>query len=235
MDLDVIREELLDIIYPSACLGCGTTVAVVCSSCFASIAGKPLFGLGVADGPLRLRAPTALSDYRAACEHGGLAREMVLKLKSSARYLAAPLGLLMVAAGGNDPAYLVPDMVGFVPPERRKVAERGYNPAELLARVVARHLGRPIGDCLNKTRATLDQDHAAGDVRWSNVEGAFSVVPGREPRGSVVLVDDVLTTGATADACARALLSAGAREVRLLVSARAVLHAGRYRRVQYEE
>jgi predicted amidophosphoribosyltransferase len=148
---------------------------------------------------------------------------MILRLKSSARPFAAPLARLMIVAAGNEPAYLAPDRVFYVPSDRIKLIERGYNPAELLAREVSRHLGRPLEDRLEKTRWTVDQDGLSGPGRWKNVPGAFAVVPGGGVIGRALLVDDVLTTGATADSCCRAIMQAGADSVHVLVAAHAIL------------
>lgn len=131
----------------------------------------------------------------------------------------------MVVSAGNEPGYLTPASICYVPSTREKVARRGYNPAMMLARRVARHLGRPLFRGLVKVRPTLDQDTVAGTDRWENVAGAFEVAHGLAPRGSVLLVDDVLTTGATAHACSRALLDAGASRALVLVAARTVLGA----------
>ncbi|MBU4386106.1 MAG: ComF family protein [Actinobacteria bacterium] len=219
-----IFHEILDLVYPVSCLGCGRAGGRgLCGRCLAGLASRCAMPGAQSGGRCR-GGETCFSGYRAAGEYGGLIREMVLELKSSARYFASPLARLMVASAGNDPGYLVPDYVCYVPSTREKVAQRGYNPAKVLARRVARHLGRPLFEGLVKTRPTLEQDRVAGARRWENVAGAFGVARGGS-HGSVMLVDDVLTTGATADACARALLDSGADSVSVLVAARTVLNS----------
>lgn len=220
MALSTRKEELLGLIYPAACLGCGAQGRVVCERCLAGLAARaPVTG----NTPRQPGRVPVFSGLRAACQYGGLARDMVLRLKSSGRPFAHPLSRLMLAAGGNEPSYLVPDLVCFVPSEKRKIAQRGYNPAELLAREIARCIGRPLVECLSKSRHTQDQDQVRGDERWANIAGAFAARPGGAVVGRVLLVDDVLTTGATADACAGVLIEAGACSVHVLVAARAVL------------
>jgi competence protein ComFC len=163
--------------------------------------------------------PLTFSDFRAAGDYGGLLKEMVLRLKSSQRLIAGTLSRLMLAAAGNEPAYLAPDLVYFVPSEKMKVKQRGFNPAELLALLIARHLGRPLERSLCKVKRTPDQDGLNGRQRWTNVQGAFAVSSDCSVHGRVLLIDDVLTTGATADCCARALVDAGADCVNVLVAA----------------
>ena len=220
MRISSLSEELLDLVYPSSCIGCGSAGCSLCESCFVSLAGQSHVGELDPHGD---GTPAAITGYRAACAYEGVARKMVLGLKSSARRFAAPLGLLMAAAFGNDPDYLLCDSVCFVPSDRKKIAQRGYNPAEVLARSVALHVDRPLEDRLLKVRNTLDQDTVRGTDRWSNVVGALAVMPGRAAAGRVLLVDDVLTTGATAGSCAAALMKSGASEVFLLVAAKAIL------------
>jgi predicted amidophosphoribosyltransferase len=114
-----------------------------------------------------------------------------------------------------------------VPSTRAKTARRGFNPASLLAREVARLLDRRLLEALVMTRKTADQDVTPGHLRAGNVSGAFAVARGLETPGDVLLVDDVLTTGATTDACSEALQEAGAWSVQILVAARAVLRGAR--------
>jgi predicted amidophosphoribosyltransferase len=220
-----VREELLDLVFPARCAGCGGHGKVLCDSCLAALAG---LATGEPVGQLRHPCPTgrpAFSGFRAAGVYGGLIKEMVLRLKSSARPFAAPLARLMIAAAGNEPEYLAADRIFCVPSERAKLLQRGYNPAELLARAVAHHLDRPLENCLEKTRRTSDQDGLSGSGRWENVTGAFTVLPGTRLSGRALLIDDVLTTGATADSCSRALMDAGADSVRVLVAARAIMRS----------
>jgi ComF family protein len=99
---------------------------------------------------------------------------------------------------------------------------RGFNQSELLARAIARRYGMPISPVLRRVRATAVQAGLSHSARRANVEGAFRVRRGVSLEGRrVLLVDDVMTTGATASACARALKQAGARYVAVLTLARA--------------
>lgn len=157
--------------------------------------------------------------FKASGAYSGLLKDMVIELKSSIKPFAWPLARLMAAAAGNDPGYCHADQVCFVPSSRRRVSERGYNPAEVLASLLASCWGRPLVPLLEKVRHTADQDSLARADRWTNVSGAFECAARVRPGASVLLVDDVLTTGATAEDCARALRVGGARTVRVLVAA----------------
>jgi len=160
---------------------------------------------------------SAVSVSRAAGVHVGSLRAIVHALKyDGRRSLAAPLAALMRAAGSElivscDAAVPVP-----LHPARRR--ERGFNQADDLAR----HIGLPIVRALERRRHTATQTALPARERLANVEGAFVASrQARHIRGSaVVLVDDVRTTGATLEACARALREAGAREVCALTAAR---------------
>jgi predicted amidophosphoribosyltransferase len=129
--------------------------------------------------------------------------------RRSARALARSMLLAAEGLGG--------DAVTFVPATRAALTARGFNPAEELARWIAAWCGLPLERLLVKTRETADQSGLGRTERRANLAGAFRA--SRAPR-CVLLVDDVYTTGATADACARALREAGACHVDVLTFAR---------------
>jgi len=114
------------------------------------------------------------------------------------------------------------DRIVPVPLHWVKRCRRGFNQSELLARAIARRYGMPVSPVLRRVRATAVQAGLSHSARRANVEGAFRVRRGVSLEGlRVLLVDDVMTTGATASACARALKQAGARYVAVLTLARA--------------
>jgi ComF family protein len=117
------------------------------------------------------------------------------------------------------------DVVVPVPLHWRRKWQRGFNQSELLARHVAKHRGIPVLNALRRRRATATQAGLASAGRRRNVAGAFAVKRGarmaaRLAGGRILLIDDVMTTGATAGACATALKRAGAKSVSLLTLAR---------------
>jgi ComF family protein len=111
------------------------------------------------------------------------------------------------------------DLAVPVPLHRSRRRARGFNQASELAR----HLGPRLTEALKRTRATPSQTDLPAARRHANVKGAFTLARRADVRGRrIVLVDDVSTTGATLEACARVLTDAGAREVRALTAARVV-------------
>jgi len=121
---------------------------------------------------------------------------------------------------------LVADVVVPVPLHRQRERERGYNQADLIAKPLARKLGLPYrAVLLVRTKPRPDKHILTLEERWDSVRGAFATRPGiKVDNLRVLLVDDVMTTGATLDACARALRGAGAKSVIGLTVARAARH-----------
>ncbi len=151
---------------------------------------------------------------------GDLRRLIHLMKYDGMRPLAKRLGRLMAATADDFEAldYLVP-----VPLYRRRRWSRGFNQAGLLAAAMAEATDIPArGGLLRRTRATESQAGLSNQQRRSNVAGAFSAPRPGEVRGRrILLIDDVMTTGATLEACAKALKRAGARYVGAVTSARA--------------
>jgi len=165
------------------------------------------------------RTRHAIDRARTVGEYSGPLRAIVHALKyDGRRSLARPLASLMRARGApllDGVACLVP--VPLHPSRRRR---RGFNQAADLAR----HVGGPVVHALRRVRATATQADLPAARRHKNVRDAFAVTRrGRRLAGAtIVLIDDVSTTGATLDACARALKAAGVAEVRALTAARVV-------------
>lgn len=155
---------------------------------------------------------------RAAGLYDGSLREIVHALKyDGRRSVARRLGALMREHGGDVLAGA--DAVVPVPLHRRRLRARGFNQAAELGR----HLGLPLCHALRRIRATPSQTDLPAGERHANVRGAFTLARRIDVSGTcLVLVDDVSTTGATLEACARVLCEAGAREVRAVTAARVV-------------
>jgi len=164
--------------------------------------------------PPLFRIARSLGPYRDPLKKAVLA----LKYKHRQR-LAGPLGRLIGEMLHEDLVNGLPVVVP-VPMSSRRRLERGYNQAELLARALANSLKLPMANCLAKTRETLAQSGLDRQERLLNLTGAFKVITGEAIWGKeVLLVDDVLTTGATAGECARVLLESKATGVSIAVIA----------------
>lgn len=165
------------------------------------------------------RRPPLVTVARAIGQYEGSLRAIVHAFKYGPRpTLARPLAARLRACGGD--VLEGADIVVPVPLHASRQRQRGFNQAAELAR----HLRVPGLDALDRVRRTASQADLPAARRHANVRGAFAHVAGVDVTDRiVVLVDDVSTTGATLNACADALLTAGAREVRALTVARAVI------------
>jgi ComF family protein len=175
-------------------------------------------------GACRRRAPGF--DYaRSAARYEDVMREALHAFKFRGRQaLAAPLGELMVEATEGGLPVGVPTLVVPVPLHPRRQRERGFNQASLLARRVGRAWRVPVrDDALVRAVATPSQTELDAPARRANVRGAFRVRrPDAVAGHHVLLVDDILTTGATLSECARCLREGGAATVGALTVARVV-------------
>lgn len=203
---------------PSTCAACDARVrpqVVFCQACAATIEPPPEAEDAAPTDP-RLAPTVAFAAF------GGALATALRRLKYQDRPdLAAPLGHLARHAARR--AGLTADLIVPVPLHPRRLVDRGYNQAALIAAEVAVELEAPLAArALIRLRNTPQQAHLAREARLGNVRQAFRARDPREIQGRrVVLVDDVATTGATITACAEALLAAGAASVTAIVVARA--------------
>jgi competence protein ComFC len=214
---------LLDALFPKRCAGCGSGSWPFCSACRALLVvlrppwcvrcGAP--SVRDADG-CRHCPPVPISSARAPFLFDGPVRRAVHRLKFAGwRPVADALGGAMAEVLEADV-----DVVTWVPLSRRRRASRGYDQARALATVVGRARSLDVTPLLRRTGdPPVSQARRTGAERRLAMRGLFE--PMTEPPRRVLLVDDVLTTGATAGACAEQLVAAGAREVSLLTAARA--------------
>jgi ComF family protein len=146
-------------------------------------------------------------------------RELIHLFKyTGVRPLAKPLGALLARAIPREHRF---DLVIPMPLHWKKRWSRGYNQSELLAREIARRWGVPVAQVIRRVKPTLPQAGLSNSKRRLNVRGAFRLRKGKNLHGlRVLLIDDVLTTGATASACAAVLKRAGASRVAIATVAR---------------
>lgn len=230
----------VDRLLPPRCLGCGAITprdGVLCGACWGGLSfierpwcaccGLP-FEFDIEDGALCggcAAGPPAFDAARAVLLYDDASRPLILSFKHGDRMQAGRhFGGWMARAGADLAQHA--DLVAPVPLHWRRLAARRYNQSAELARGVAAAAG--IGLCvdlLRRTRATPSQGGLTRRARRLNVRGAFDVAPRRQPAirdARILLVDDVMTTGATVEAAARTLKRAGASRVDVLVLARVV-------------
>ena len=222
-----MRLRLLDLLLPIRCVVCGAGGGdQLCAGCRESLPLlEPPFcercGAPTAWPVARCRECTgrrlAFASARAAVEYDDGVRRLVAAWKERGlRSLATEAAEVMAATLPPPKA----SAVAFVPPERERAHERGYHPAERLARELGERWGLPVCPLVARTRYVRRQRGLTLADRRRNVAGAFA--PAAKAPTRVALVDDVYTSGATATAAASALRKAGARRVEVLTFARVV-------------
>ncbi len=220
---------LLDLLVPPACLACGRPGRALCGACRRLLIHLPAPRCPrcALPAPCGRPCPAAGHAYRAswtAVAYAGPARALVAALKFRGHTAAASLMAAALAAGaraGDCPVDLAGRTLVPVPTHPARRRSRGFDQAEELARALARRTGRPVAAGLTRAGAREARQLGASAAR-RRAPGRVAVAwTAREPPpAACVLVDDVQTTGATLDACARALRAAGALDVTALAYAR---------------
>ncbi len=229
-----LPRGVVSLVYPPTCAGCGSATAdpgAFCPSCWSSLRlieepvcqryGTPFaldLGVGPLVSPRAIAEPPVFGRARAVALYDAVARRIVHRLKYEDRLDLAGVMARMMAASGRtliaEAECLVP-----VPLHRGRLWRRRFNQSALLARAIAASAGRPcVATALVRVRATRSQVGLSRAARAENLSGAFRVTAAEQHRirgRRVLLVDDVMTTGATGNAAARALLRGGATSVDL--------------------
>lgn len=220
-----LLEDIAELLFPTRCSGCELPGAVLCDACREKLpridragacpaCGAPYGYLTCTECWNRewsFSAGLALGEFERP-----LARAIILYKDAGERRLAAVLGTLLAEQIASAwPGWA--ETVVFVPATRAAMRRRGFDHGLAIATVVAAELGVPVADVIVRSHAR-DQRKLGRAARADNTDGTFSVA--REIKGRVLLTDDVVTTGATFDAAAGALLDSGAEEVRVAAVAR---------------
>jgi len=238
-------DALASVLFPAPCRICGRVLTTasplpVCHECLASLApfrgpccalcGRPFVSQAAADASVPLCF---------ACRRGTYAFDSARSYGEYNDEMSRAIGLLkyerLTRLGGwfaarleekirTEPEIFAADVAVPVPLHPARQRERGYNQAELIARPLARKLKLPLGAyLLVRTKPRPPRLLLSRRERWQTVRGAYEIRKGtRVDNLRVLLIDDVFTTGATLDACARALKSAGAKSVAGLTVARVI-------------
>jgi ComF family protein len=201
-----VIDSLLSIIAPHQCLGCSAQGSLVCGDCSLDLKLAPPLGMHY----------EGLEQVQVAVLYEGLAKDLVWRLKfGGAQAAVRPMVELLLRAMPTTSVLIVP-----VPTATSRVRRRGYDQATLLARSLAQRSGQQYVPCLRR----LGQAHQVGagrQQRRAQLADAFTVARPARVRGQhILLIDDVVTTGATFEAAAQALRAAGAASVSALAFAR---------------
>jgi ComF family protein len=234
-------RSVLDLVLPPLCLKCREPVAEpqsVCAACWNELrfltppycaqCGLPFphaLGAGVKCAACIARPPRFVC-ARAAVAYDDASRDLILSFKHADRLEVVPLFARWIASAAHD-ALDGADMLVPVPLHWLRLAARRYNQAAVLAHAISKHVRIPVETgVLVRAKATLSQgEMPSARARMKNVVGAFAVAEKAKPKiraQKVALIDDVLTTGATLQACTKALLRAGAATVSVVTLARVV-------------
>lgn len=228
---------IMDVVYPRSCVACGEPggpeFAYICEACLRDIdfvddprcatCGYPFYGVLEVERvcPHCEELEPEWREGRTIALYTGPTRLLVQKFKyQGAKYLAKDLGRMMERSPGLlewlGSCVLVP-----TPLHPRRERERGYNQSELIARELGKLAKAPVVKALQRARDTQTQTRLSRKQRSRNMRGAFSLNDRMsiDPRLSYIVVDDVLTTGATLNACCAALRLAGVKDLRVLTLA----------------
>lgn len=224
-----IINFVLDIIYPPKCIFCKTilspgTEVQICTECYekipfisnqitCEICGQPLDTIYGQEKCMDCRKKQPCFEQSTSpCEYTGIIRKAIVNFKFyGKKHYAKTLGRLMVEHLKEIQTIPIVHIIVYTPLHPKRLLERGYNQAELLAKVVGKELNCPVGkDVIRKVKNTPPQSHLSRQERLKNLQGAFQLNPKVNLKGlTILLVDDVYTTGATVDACAKLLKESG--------------------------
>jgi len=238
-NIHMLLGALTDLLFPRACMGCGKpareAARYFCWDClsrldvirppFCRLCGDPVDGAAEGDflcSECLSHAP-AFDQARSAARYRGVLQTTLQDFKyHGATWLSRDFGMLLLACFQTHYSALAIDTILYVPLFPAKERDRSFNQAGLLAHALSTQLrGLPVKQRLVKLQPTQTQTHLTAVKRRANVHGTFSITDKSAIAGQrILLIDDVMTTGATVNECARMLKQAGAEAVFVLTVAR---------------
>ncbi len=205
-----LKENIIDILFPKICVGCGKEGNYICEKCSLFLSeATSIFARG------NLREVISVWEYE------GLIKKIILRIKYDGIF--DTINELVKKVFERREPYIPEDMViTFVPMFKKKEKRKGFNQAELIARKVGEITGREVLPLLEKIKDTPSQTELDKKERVKNVKNSFQMKKGASCPRDILIVDDVWTSGATMEECARVLRKSGARNIRGFVLARTV-------------
>jgi competence protein ComFC len=152
--------------------------------------------------------------------YSGIMMELILNLKYKSDFMAGELisNYMLEMISKNQMQF---DYIAYVPMTKSSLKKRGYNQGEYLAKKISKNIDIPLIHCLNKVMTTKDQIGLSGNERWENIQGSIKFLHKYNIKNKkILLVDDVITTGATTFSCAEELIKNGAEKITVLTGAK---------------
>ena len=224
--LENVGDFFVNLLYPPRCIFCGEITidkSIICPPCKKALADE----LNNKSPDVYKKNFQNINKYAAVLEYNSFTKKAVIDLKHHGRREACQFfGELLFDEYKNIYGDRAFDAIIPVPMHKIKKHKKGFNQAELIAREISKRANsKVLLDCLVKPKYKKQQKLLSGQMRRENAMGAYKVIDEDLIRGkSILLVDDICTTGSTLDSCARILLACGAREVCGMVIASTVLN-----------
>jgi ComF family protein len=224
MNLSVYAQDVLGLFFPVTCLNCATLLIKsekdICSTCFVNLPVIGHFSAGKHPiGNLFLgRSKLSSADAWLYFKKGGIAQKLIHELKYKNNYnLGVRLGYLYGQDLKNQNYIELPNLLTCVPMHPKKQRKRGYNPSRAIAEGLAMSLEIPLYDYLiSKTQNNSSQTRKKRYERWENSMDSYSLTPHTlDTNRNIGIVDDVVTTGSTLEACAKKLNDGGFEKISL--------------------
>jgi Predicted amidophosphoribosyltransferases len=216
-NLKFIWDCILQVIYPTdeKCVLCGEDIDednLLCNKCERSIK--------FCDGIFTVEQGNTKFSYYSVSYYSGAMMELILKLKYKSNFKAGEvIAGYMINIIKTQNIYF--DFISYIPMTKVAMKKRGYNQSEYLAKIIGNEMNIPVIHCLDKIKQTKDQIGLNGIERWNNVLDSFRIINKDNVKNKkILLVDDVITTGATAFSCAYELMKWDAEEIIILTGAK---------------